>query len=216
MIEALLFDFDGVISNSIDIHFQGWQVVLPPLGVEPNPLVLRRHEGEPAWRIALEMCAAAGKPVGEEEARRLAELKNSWFRGQPKPELYAGVVEILDFAHRAGIRTAVVTGTNRQNLHHVLGETSARFDALFCEGDYARPKPHPDPYLAAVAYFGLPHAACVVVENAPMGIRAASGAGLYCVALQTTLAPGYLQQADLILPDHAALLGWLESGPKIA
>lgn len=217
MISALLFDFDGVISRSIEIHFRGWQEVLPPLGIEPDNLVLRSHEGEPAWRIAQELCAAAGRPVDEEEAHRLAELKNSWFRMQPRPQIYAGVGEILDYAGCVGIRTAVVTGTNRHNLHHVLGEMSARFDALFCDGDYMRPKPYPDPYLAAVAHFGLPAEACVVVENAPMGIRAARSAGLFCIALQTTLPPAHLQQANLILPDHAALLRWLEeSAPEIA
>jgi beta-phosphoglucomutase-like phosphatase (HAD superfamily) len=214
VIKALLFDFDGVISASIDQHLRAWQVVLPPIGVEPDPLVLRRHEGEPAWRIAQEMCLFCGKSIDEPEARRLAALKNDHFRSQPGPGLYAGVTEILDYAVQAGLKTAVVTGTTHQNIQYVLGEWIGRFDALFGDGDYARPKPNPDPYLAAVDHFALPPEACVVIENAPMGIRAAKSAGLFCLALLTTLPREELSQADLVLPDHASLLQWLREGQK--
>lgn len=215
MIRALLFDFDGVIADSVDQHLRAWKAVLPPFGIEPVPLVLRSHEGEPAWRIAQEMCRHAGKPVDEEEARRLAAIKNDYFRSQPRPGLYPGVLDILDFAAQRGIKTAVVTGTTRQNLQHILGDTISRFDALFGDGDFARPKPNPDPYLAAVGHFGLPVNEYIVIENAPMGIRAAKAAGLFCIALQTTLPQDYLDSADLILPDHAALLQWLRKRQKL-
>ncbi|HOT95703.1 MAG TPA: HAD family phosphatase [bacterium] len=214
MIGALLFDFDGVIANSSDRHLNAWKMVLPPLGVEPVDLVLRRHEGEPAWRIAQAMCAHGGLEIDEREARRLGAEKNIHFRRETTPSVYPGVAEILDFAARSGIRTAVVTGTSRENLLHILGERCDRFDALFCDGDFARPKPYPDPYLTAMRYFDLAPERCVVIENAPMGIRAAKAAGLYCIALETTLPSGELQQADLILPGHAALLQWLEQRQK--
>lgn len=214
MIGALLFDFDGVIADSADRHLRAWQVVLPPLGVEPVARVLRQHEGEPAWRIAQEMCAYGGLKIDESEARRLGAEKNIHFRRQSTPPVYPGVAEILEFAAAAGIKTAVVTGTSRENLQHILGERLGRFDAIFGDGDFARPKPYPDPYLTAVRHFGLPPGQCVVIENAPMGIRSAKAAGLFCVALQTTLPADELLQADLILPDHAALLQWLEQRQK--
>ncbi|HNW58152.1 MAG TPA: HAD family phosphatase [bacterium] len=215
MIRALLFDFDGVIADSADRHMRAWQEVLPPLGIEPVALVLRRHEGEPAWRIAQEMCAHGGLKIDEAKARRLAQLKNSHFRSQSTPPIYPGALEIVEYASRSGIRTAVVTGTSRENLQHILGDELSRFDALFGDGDFAQPKPWPDPYLTAMRHFGLTPGECVVVENAPMGIRAAKAAGLFCVALQTTLPPEELTQADLILPDHAALLQWLVHRQKV-
>ena len=53
-------------------------------------------------------------------------------------------------------------------------------------------------------------ATCLVVENAPLGIAAAKGAGMSCVALCTTLARDQLGGADVIVPDHAALRAYLE------
>jgi beta-phosphoglucomutase len=214
VIGALLFDFDGVIADSMELHFRAWQQVLPPHGVEPEVIVLKTHEGEPAWRIATEFFKRAGRPLDEETARCLADDKNEWFRSQPPPPTFRELPAILDWARAREIRAAVVTGTVRKNVEHVMTGLLLRFDAVIGDGDYPRGKPFPDPYLAAARHFGLAPDACIVIENAPMGIRAAKAAGMFCVALQTTLTPEYLYQADLIMPDHAALMKWLKESEE--
>lgn len=214
MIRGLLFDFDGVIADSLEPHMAAWQQLLPALGVVPESAVLRQHEGEPAWRIATEFFARAGRTLDPEQARQLAAAKNELFRGQPPPPVYPELPAILDWAELAGVKKAVVTGTVRQNIEHVIGPLMLRFEAIIGDGEYPRPKPHPDPYLAGARRLNLAPGECVVIENAPMGIRAAKAAGIFCVALETTLEPSFLQMADLILPGHAALLKWLQEGEK--
>lgn len=214
MIRALLFDFDGVIADSLEPHLAAWQQLLPAWGVTPESAVLRQHEGEPAWRIATEFFARAGRTLAPDQARQLADAKNQLFRSQLPPPVYPELPAILDWAEHAGVKKAVVTGTVRQNIEHVIGPLMQRFEAIIGDGDYPRPKPHPDPYLAGARRLGVAPDECVVVENAPMGIRAARAAGIFCVALETTLEPSFLELADLILPGHAALLEWLQAGEK--
>jgi beta-phosphoglucomutase-like phosphatase (HAD superfamily) len=70
----------------------------------------------------------------------------------------------------------------------------------------SRAKPYPDPYLAAARQLRLDPRQCAVIENAPLGIEAARNAGMYCIAVQTTLGKEYLSAADCILQDINELL----------
>ncbi len=209
--EGLFFDFDGVTARSFEYHFHAWRQVLPVMGVEPDSLVVRLNEGSSAWKIAQALCRKAGVEIDEEEAKKLAAAKNEIFRAGQKPEVYAEVFTALAYARQQGIKTALVTGSSHENLAYVLGEEGlGKFDLVIREGDYEQGKPKPEPYLTAAERLAVPPQECVVVENAPLGIVSAKNAGMYCIALTTTLQAELLESADLILPNHHAFLDWLQ------
>jgi beta-phosphoglucomutase len=79
------------------------------------------------------------------------------------------------------------------------------FDFIITGDEVPRAKPFPDPYLTAAHHLGILPEQCMVVENAPLGIEAAKNAGMYCVAIATTLGEEYLTAADLILRNIAEL-----------
>lgn len=206
MIQAVLFDFDGVLAETIQQHLAAWQEVLRKDYFEPDGLVLRLNEGRPARMMTEALFHHAGLEVSDAEARRLADLKNDAFRRLGKPRVFPQIASILDLLKDRQVRTAVVTGTKLANLQHVLGEALLqRFDAVIQDGDYALPKPDPEPFLQAAKRLGVSAADCVVVENAPHGIRAAKRAGMLCLALMTTLPREPLAEADVIIKDHDAL-----------
>jgi len=62
-----------------------------------------------------------------------------------------------------------------------------------------RGKPYPDPYIKAAKILGLRPNDCLVIENAPYGIRSAKAAGMFCVAVTTSLPKEYLKKADVIV-----------------
>ena len=211
MMQGLFFDFDGVVACSFEYHFHAWRQVLPMMGVAPDSLVVRLNEGAPAWKIAQALCRKGGMEIEEEEAKKLAAAKNEIFRAGQKPEVYAEVFTALEWARHNGVKTALVTGSNQENLVYVLGEEGlARFDLVIREGDYQHGKPKPEPYLTAAERLAVVPRECVVVENAPLGIVSAKNAGMYCIALTTTLQAELLESADLILPNHLAFLDWLQ------
>ena len=65
--------------------------------------------------------------------------------------------------------------------------------------DSVRGKPHPDPYLNAATKLGVLPQECLVIENAPLGIKSAKRAGIYCIAICSTLDKSYLSEADKIV-----------------
>lgn len=192
---ACLFDLDGVLADSMPRHWRGYVAALKAYDVPvPREEVFAR-EGMNARHVAREILAKHGIVVGDEEAKRLGEAKQAAFRAQGRPPLNPGAEACVAALKKAGLKVAVVTGTSRENASFILGPFAQQFDLVVGDGDYARSKPDPEPYLTAARKLGVPPADCVVVENAPLGVRAAAAAGMVCIALPTTMAPDVLRAA---------------------
>ena len=74
-----------------------------------------------------------------------------------------------------------------------------------CGCDVQNGKPHPEPYLKALTKLNVSPKEAVVFENAPFGIRSAKAAGLFCIALETSLPASYLKGADAIFSSFKAI-----------
>ena len=85
------------------------------------------------------------------------------------------------------------------------------FEVIITGDDLERGKPDPTPFLKALAKLDITKNECFVIENSPMGITAAKRAGIYCVAVASTLEPDKLQHADLVFRDHTALFDFLKN-----
>lgn len=207
MIRAVLFDFDGVLADSFSFHFRAWQQVITDFDVRPHGMVIKLYEGQPARYMAQAIYNAAGLSLDRETANILAGQKNAAFRRLGRAPIFPGAFELLQMAKQKALKTAVVTGTRIDNVRHVLGDTRLQsFDAIIQDGDYRHPKPHAEPYLLAAERLALAPQNCLVVENAPLGVAAAKQAGMFCIALMTTLTEEHLTQADVIVKDHYALV----------
>ena len=109
------------------------------------------------------------------------------------------------------MKVGLVTGTVQANIKAVLGnKIIALFDVVITETDVQRGKPYPDPYLRAAQKLDVTPEACLVIENAPVGIAAAKAAGMKCIALTTTLSPQQLDRADYHYTDLHNLMDDLE------
>jgi HAD superfamily hydrolase (TIGR01509 family) len=130
--------------------------------------------------------------------------------GGKLPELIPGVRDVLTFLHDHGVQCWVVTGSGQKSLLGKLNNTFPDiFTGIICAYDVTHGKPDPEPYLKAWDRSGFKKDECAVVENAPLGVRAAKAAGIYTFAVNT----GILDDADLaaegadqVLPDMKALL----------
>ena len=105
--------------------------------------------------------------------------------------LKAGVVEMLDHLDQLDLPRAIATSSphhevDRNLAPHVL---LARFNAVIARGDYARGKPHPDPFLAAANALGVEAAHCLALEDSHNGVRAAHAAGMMTVMVPDLLEP---------------------------
>ncbi len=97
--------------------------------------------------------------------------------------LKAGVIELLALLDELAVPRAIATSSHHEHARHHLGafDLTHRFHAVVAHGDYARGKPHPEPFLTAAERLGVAPAHCLALEDSWHGVRAASAAGMMTV-----------------------------------
>lgn len=130
------------------------------------------------------------------------------------PGIIPNVDKVLQFLRAHGIECWVVTGSGQHNLIDALNDTfDHAFTGIISSFDVQKGKPDPEPYLKAWERSGFKKEECMVVENAPLGVRAGKAAGLFCCAVNTGILPDddlWAEHADIVLPDMQALLEWFK------
>jgi sugar-phosphatase len=189
--QGIIFDLDGVLIDSevvSDRHWKRWA----DLNHVSFDRIAAIHHGLPPVRtvaaVAPHLDAAAESRVFEEwAADDMDGLKT-----------YDGAHALLGAlpAGRWGIATSSFRGLTLSRLHF-LGLPVP--EALVTVNDVKNGKPAPDPYLLAAEKLGLPPADCVVIEDAPAGIRAAKSAGARVIAVTTTNRVSALGEADYVV-----------------
>ena len=131
------------------------------------------------------------------------------------PELIPGIREVLAYLKSRGVQCWVVTGSGQRSLLDSLLTTFPdTFTGIISAFDVEHGKPSPEPYLKAWERCGFAKEECMIVENAPLGVRAGKAAELFTVAVNTGPLPDELlweEKADVVLPNMAALLDWLKN-----
>jgi beta-phosphoglucomutase len=210
-LRAVLFDADGVIIRSLETHLKAWSSIFAELGVVLDETEILLREGESAPSTFKSLAVRNGLQFTDIEVNEWVEKKRTLYRSMERVQVYPEIYQLLEQLRQAGKMVGLVTGSSIVNLQHVLTDSDlALFDVVFTAEDYERGKPDPEPYSKGVAALGIKPAEALVIENAPLGIRAATAAGIYCIALTTTLPENELQAADLILGSHIELSEFLK------
>ena len=204
--KTLLFDFDGVISQTPCILFKAWSFAFAAtvkVNIRKEEYYLLEGAGvQKTVEVLGNRCN-----VDAVHYQTIIKLKDDYFRNNYTFTVYDGVYELIDRIKSKGIRMALVTGANKYRiLESVPEDFISQFDALITSDDIVNTKPHPEPYTKAAELLNVQSADCVVLENAPLGIQAAKAAGMLVVAIASTLPKYYLSNADLILESIVDLL----------
>jgi HAD superfamily hydrolase (TIGR01509 family) len=203
MIEAVVFDFDGVLADSEVLHLRAYQQVLAPYGITLSRAdYYSTYLGFDDDGVFRAIGAANGWVVDDREVARLIAEKSRVFDALEAEAdvLYPGAaacIETLSSRFPLGI----ASGALRHEIDHVLSRARLldRFRFIVAAGDTARGKPSPDPYRRAAELHGLPPGRCVAIEDSAWGIASAKDAGLYCVGITNSYARDALGSADAIV-----------------
>lgn len=198
-IDAVVFDFDGVLVRSIELHALAYRAVLSPLDVPVSFHDVMVREGARSETIIGELTSREGLDLPDEVIDRLAGLKQRIFERLGEPQPYPVSEAVVAEVDGRGFPLAIVTGTRQENIPAIAPELVPFFDALVTQASYTRDKPHPEPYLTAAKALDVDPAACLVVENAPRGVQSAREAGMTVVAVTTTLPAEDLSAAHRII-----------------
>lgn len=198
LIQAVLFDYDGVLLDSMPYHVRAWQHAFAEYDVQLDPEEVLLAEGSPAPELAREIFSSRNIAVTAEEIQNLVVKKQTFYREITAARLLEGVEALLFKLDDAGMRLALVTGSERENVDKTLPASIAHlFDVVVTGDDVQNGKPAPDPYLKAAEKLELDPKSCLVIENAPYGIASAQRAGMIVAAVTTTLKREQLPDADV-------------------
>jgi beta-phosphoglucomutase family hydrolase len=181
--KAYLFDCDGTIVDSMPLHYIAWQRALAEYGCTSfTEELFYSMGGMPVADAVAVLNRRDGLSIPIEEfSHRKESLYYELIHDlQPVPE----VLEHIHASHRK-IPFAVVSGSTRESVEKSLSTLGILdlFDTLVCAGDYERGKPDPEPFLLAAERLGVEPNACLVFEDAEIGIRAATAAGMASVRI---------------------------------
>lgn len=196
---GLLFDMDGVLVDSTPAVARVWTTWANKFGFEPSDVVRRAH-GRPSIATIRELL-----PDGDHHAEDL-EIEKAEIEDIGDVIALPGAGPLL--AGLADARYAVVTSATHALAVVRLQAAGFRIpEHLVTASNIKRGKPDPEPYLRGAQSLGLAAADCVVIEDAPAGIRSGKAAGSRVIALQTTADDAALRQsgADWIVDNCSAI-----------
>ena len=191
--KAVLFDMDGVLYDSMPNHAYSWHNSMASFGIVMSEADAYAHEGmrgvETIKKIVKEQ---RGIEISDEESQRMYAEKSRIFATRPEAKIMEGVIELQRKIKSFGMKIVVVTGSGQ---HSLLEKLTHDFSGLIEPGmivssfDVTRGKPHPMPYLKGMEKAGVNPWEAIVVENAPLGGRAAVAAKIFTVAVNSGPLP---------------------------
>lgn len=218
-IKAALIDMDGVLYDSMPFHAKSWHQLFTELGVmtsDPNEYYL--YEGmKGADTIGLILKRELNRDTTEEERKEIYAHKSDLFKRCGEAPPLKGAAEMLDALKKLGLTTVLVTGSAQMSLLDNLQKDYPGFfprERMVTALDVTNGKPHPEPYLRGLEKAGVGKDQAIVIENAPLGVRAGKAAGCFTIAVTTGPIPAEAfekENADLIFPDMPTFAKWLRN-----
>lgn len=188
MIEAILWDNDGVLVDTEPLYLRANREILAEIGIEIDDDAYRElslKQGRSVFSLAEARGMSAGG-VASLKARRDDRYASLIDDGV---EILDGIPECLA-SLRGRVRMAIVTSSTRRHFDRIHVQTGLLeyFEFSVAAGDYERHKPHPDPYLMGAERLGLPPDRCLAIEDTERGLVSAAAAGMPCLVIPRPLS----------------------------
>ena len=202
MIEALIFDFDGLILDTEISAYQTWQEIYREYACDlPFSTWALCIGGSPELFDPCEYLEAQiGRPLLREEIRLRRRQRHV---AMVETQLaLPGVEEYLLGAKRLGLKTGVASSSRHEWVDTHLARLGLLeyFDCIKCFDDVKHPKPDPELYLAVLDALNVRARQAIALEDSPNGVVAAQRAGIFCVAVPNPVTSQLsLEHADLQL-----------------
>lgn len=210
--KAVLFDMDGVLYNSMPHHSIAWQRSMAMFGIQMTEADAYATEGARGIDTIRNMVLQQkGEDISQERAQEMYDEKTRLFHTMGEAEVMSGVMSLLEKIHAEGLRIGVVTGSGQRPLINRLKKDFGHFldeQHIVTAYDVTRGKPAPDPYLMGMKKVCTEPWQTIVIENAPLGVKAGVAARAFTIAVNTGPLPNKAlleAGADLLFNDMPCL-----------
>lgn len=214
MIQAVIFDVDGVLLDTVPYHFRAWQKMFEEEGLSFSfEDYVKRVNGLPR---ATGIKNILGKRT-EEELEKLAVKKQRYFlefvmKNSPKP--LEGVINLLQKLQQQNLRLAAASSSKNAPLLLYKAGLTKFLHVTLGGNDFTHPKPHPDIFLTAAKKLRVDPNKSVVVEDASLGVQAAKIGGMKTIGLLSSNDLEIPKLADITIPsmnEHEKFLSFLKA-----
>lgn len=210
--KAVLFDMDGVLFDSMPNHARSWAQVCTEFGLEMDPVEAYMNEGRTgASTINILTQRYWNRDATPEEIEHIYAEKCRMFNACPEAGKMPGAEDVLALVKRLGLKIVVVTGSGQKSLLDRLELGYPGYftpELIVSSKDVTHGKPSPEPYLMGLQKAGVEPWEAIVVENAPLGVRAGVAANVFTIAVNTGPLPESAlldEGANLLYPSMTAL-----------
>jgi len=187
--KAVIFDKDGVLIETFELHFKSHYMVLAEFGVKLKKEDLIKRYGMKISEILRDIMKQYGKNVSETTAKRMASKKVKIYvkLAEKGLELLPGVEEFLKFLKNKGYKIGLASSDSKKTLLQFLKltKTGKFFDANISGDEIKNGKPNPEIFLECAKKLRIKPEECIVVEDSVHGVEATKRAGMKCIAVTT-------------------------------
>lgn len=199
--KAVISDLDGVIVNTVPIHFRAWKRMFNEYG---KKFTFKDYEQKVDGIPRVDGAKAILTDFEDEKLKIACDKKQSYFleylKSEPVP-VFDSTVKLMKDLRNKGIEIAVISSS--KNCPYILGKINLYpdIDAEINGNDITKGKPDPQIFLMAAERLGVKPAESLVFEDALLGVEAAKRGGMKCIGIDRNNNPGKLKKADLIVTD---------------
>lgn len=199
-IKAVIFDLDGVIVSTDEFHYQAWKAIADQEGIYFDPQINQGLRGVSRMESLEVLLRKSPRVYTPPEKESLAQRKNEIYRRLlerlTSADILPGVLELLNTLKAQKVKIGI--GSSSKNTAVILAKIGlgSFFDAVADGSEIHNSKPDPEVFLLAASKLAVEPAACVVVEDAEAGLRAAKAGGMYALGIGN---PAMLPSADTVI-----------------
>lgn len=186
-IEALIFDLDGTLADTMPNHLTSWRMLGEYFGVPITDKMINDLAGTPTPEVALALNAQFGWSLDPVEVQKMKnsiyeKVKNAAGAIQPIKDVYE-----LAKHYRGRLPLAIGTGSTRANAEAALHDmgVAAWFEVMVTAEDVSIGKPHPETFLRCAEAINIAPSKCLLYEDGPSGIDAGLRAGMKVINIET-------------------------------
>jgi beta-phosphoglucomutase len=203
MLQAVIFDMDGVIVDTEPLHRKSFFKVFADVGIEVDATLYASFTGKATLAICRELCAHFNLRQTPES---LMALKRKYFKEIFKNDhglaLLDGVLPLIKDYYDHGLKMVLASSASMDNIKQIFSRfgLDKYFVAKLSGADLKDSKPHPEIFIKAAKASGHDPSECIVIEDATNGIKAAKAAHIFCVGYQSVNSKNQdYSAADLVI-----------------
>lgn len=213
-IRAVIFDVDGVLVSTDELHYRAWSAIAEAEGIPFDRVINDSLRGVSRMESLEILLQRAKRGYTSDEKQQLADRKNRLFvaaiESLSPEDVAPGALQLISRFRERNL--GIAAASSSRNARAILDRLglSTTFDAILDGNDISRSKPDPEVFHKSATALGVEPGACVVIEDAPAGVEAARRAGMRVIGVGDARV---LAEADYVCPSIARLL---ESHVEIA